>query len=758
MDTDLENLSKVIQNANDIKKQSLLKIDTEKYQTNSATSVSGKISAEKVERLIYSPSNTNHVPVPPISQLKNKVMVRKYAKKDRSMESSKNKIKVLVAHTVNENDSQLFSKEPLKDYHVLGSLEEYNARRGVNHIDDVTFVPFEEKSIEVAEIQTNQRNALNNWIKKMSERKKLQKHLSDSLSVHKDNLVMGQSDQFRSVQEHRMIIERAMPFLNSGKGNRVGSEFWKQTEFLKKNQDISITLTKEEKGNFSPLEYIGLSSHIKEEMATQEKNTTRSNKVHFAWSKSFYFKKRLEELQSAINEMNLYEPLMDGLEVVGNSLNASLEAKLQEKNINVSHPSLKINCNEEIVSKDLLENISGSIYNINSQKPISGPSLLINGQCAKYVGSSLKEYSAGITIRLLFETKVNNCQTSTMNIINQGTTSVYFNWKKLKEKDPFGLKNVNSKQKFYFDIHHGVILPGAELKISFYFKSSIPGIFSEIWHFETQPLLCDGAKIEVVLRAISFDNVHYEEKLLQLDTELNARQIKTMSERIVLEIINGVRTPPRPGSPIEEQCLTIEKMFNKVNPSISYCVNSFNVLNDLYKEIDAENSWDFSISTIFKRISSSIDNKKEEWFRRLNNEICNMKIKAKVPLSPSKYSCCYNIVSLWVDSFVTKSIDFRSSLGLKEKQITIKFESDLNAKKILEVLKPEVTNVKKESGTPVSKTPKEKQKKVNVVKEEEIKVVKVEPTFTEMLLTVTAEKNFDDPKYKRYLQYLYTEN
>ncbi|XP_065685043.1 MYCBP-associated protein isoform X2 [Hydra vulgaris] len=726
MDTDLENLSKVIENADDIKKQSWLKSDTEKYQTNSATSVSGKISVEKVERLIYSPSDTNHVPVPPVSQLKNKVMVRKYAKKDRITESSKNKIKVLVAHTVNENDSQLFSKEPLKDYHVLGSLEEYNARRGVKHVDDVTFVPFEEKSIEIAEIQTNQTNALNNWIKKMSERKKLQKHLSD----------------------------------------RVGSEFWKQTEFLKKNQGISITLTKEEKGKFSPIEYIGLSSHIKEEMTTQGKNTTRSNKVHFAWSKSFYFKKRLEELQSAINEMNLYEPSMDGLEVIGNSLKASLEGKLQEKNkqshINVSHQSLKINCNEEIVSKDLHKNISGSIYNINTQKPISGPSLLINGQCAKYVGSSLKEYSAGLTIRLLFEAKVNNCQTNTMNIINQGTTLVYFNWKKLKEKDPFGLKKVNSKQKFYFDIHHGVILPGAELKIPFYFKSSIPGIFSEIWHFETQPLLCDGAKIEVVLRAISFDNVHNEEKLLQLDTELNARQIKKMSERIVSEIINGVRTPPRPGSPIEEQCLTIEEMFNKVNPSISYCVSSFNVLNDLYKEIDTENSWDFSINTIFKHISSSIDtNKKEEWFRRLNNEICNMKIKAKVPLSPSKYSCCYNIVSLWIDSFVAKSIDFRSSLGLKEKQITIKFESDLNVKKILEVLKPEIkpeiTNVKKESGTPVSKTPKEKQKKVNVVKEEEIKVVKVEPTYTEMLLTVTAEKNFDDPKYKRYLQYLYTE-
>ena len=65
-----------------------------------------------------------------------------------------------------------------------------------------------------------------------------------------------------------------------------------------------------------------------------------------------------------------------------------------------------------------------------------------------------------------------------------------------------------------------MILPGVTISIPFFFKSPNSGIFTETWHLETQPLLCAGAKIEVVLRGISTETDRYENERNKIEVIL----------------------------------------------------------------------------------------------------------------------------------------------------------------------------------------------------------------------------------------------
>ena len=55
------------------------------------------------------------------------------------------------------------------------------------------------------------------------------------------------------------------------------------------------------------------------------------------------------------------------------------------------------------------------------------------------------------------------------------------------------------------------------MNIPFYFKSPNAGIFMETWQLETLPVLCAGAKIEIVLRGIATEEDVYENQRKELE-------------------------------------------------------------------------------------------------------------------------------------------------------------------------------------------------------------------------------------------------
>ena len=66
----------------------------------------------------------------------------------------------------------------------------------------------------------------------------------------------------------------------------------------------------------------------------------------------------------------------------------------------------------------------------------------------------------------------------------------------------------------------GVILPTDSIKIPFSFKSSNAGIFSETWQLETQPMLCGGAPMLVILRGVSTEEDLLAEQRKELEVSL----------------------------------------------------------------------------------------------------------------------------------------------------------------------------------------------------------------------------------------------
>ncbi|CAF3611201.1 unnamed protein product, partial [Rotaria sp. Silwood2] len=58
------------------------------------------------------------------------------------------------------------------------------------------------------------------------------------------------------------------------------------------------------------------------------------------------------------------------------------------------------------------------------------------------------------------------------------------------------------------------ILPNDTLKLSFVFKSTEPGIFTERWQLLTRPVLCGGRPIIFTLRGVTIEeDIHRQTRI-----------------------------------------------------------------------------------------------------------------------------------------------------------------------------------------------------------------------------------------------------
>ena len=114
--------------------------------------------------------------------------------------------------------------------------------------------------------------------------------------------------------------------------------------------------------------------------------------------------------------------------------------------------------------------------------PVFGPCLVFGGQTARWTGNSSENAGAiALESRLNFETKAGKRVLATFEIINVGTTAVYYDWRRLADRNPFQV-NAHKVQRFYFDTRSSVIMPGDLLKLHIVFKS-LKGILFRIIFF-----------------------------------------------------------------------------------------------------------------------------------------------------------------------------------------------------------------------------------------------------------------------------------
>ncbi|XP_063409770.1 MYCBP-associated protein-like isoform X3 [Mytilus trossulus] len=521
----------------------------------------------------------------------------------------------------------------------------------------------------------NENKALHNWQMKMIERKKQQGYISKLLQKNPEDLAMNAADNYRKIQEERYILDRTIPLTDYGKGYRVGSEFWKQQErFGDDETGIHMTLTQNEKGYPQPVTHVGIPKSIRDEKGWHWA-PTHTAPVHYPWHKAPYLEKRKKELGKYIKELDPHKPEFDALEIIGTN---QPQMKRPESEVDFVH--------EDRMSLDDLDDqdIDGEKEpGDQTNQNVFGPSLNFAGQPARWIGDGYSyQGQVGIEGRVTFETYSGDRVTSYLYIVNDGTTAVYYDWKKASKEDYFDMKLPKDNpfdlvhqqvQRFYFNNSSGVILPGETMKFPFVFKSPNAGVFTEQWKFETRPVLCGGASLIVTLRGIALQEDKFQKEREQLERDLQQKQAEQIVRNILHNIINGIKIQDRPPSPVDAY-ITEEEIFSRNNPKLFYTHDAVQALKQLYAEINPEEKddriWDLSVEDLKDELMAMDDDdeRKEDFLHQMNTHVSKMSYSQSNPIKKDLYKAGYELLLETVDNIVSESMAIRQVMGLPERE------------------------------------------------------------------------------------------
>ncbi|XP_074657573.1 MYCBP-associated protein-like isoform X3 [Tubulanus polymorphus] len=517
-------------------------------------------------------------------------------------------------------------------------------------------------------LNMNESNALKNWRAKMLERKRQQGYISRLLQKPAESLVMNRGDSYRKVEEERYLIDRTIPAIDYGKGYRVGSEFWNQQECIGDDlTGIHMTLRQTDKGYPPPIEHVGVPITVKEEKGIDWESRCSTPINHpwnksRSWSKSVYRDVRLDQLKPIINEMDPHKPVMKRLEIVGNQ-NTS-------ESSSIWHQSTS----RQTADVPEVNNICDPLSDHPDVHPFPfiGPSLLFDNQEAQWIGDGFSNKDQlGIEARVMFEAYSGERAHSYLDIVNNGTTTIYYDWKSIEKTNPFDI--VNAKvQRFYFDTSPGVILPGDSLKFPFIFKSPNAGVFTEQWQFQTKPVVCGGASLIVTLRGIALQEDKYKEKRIELETELAGKQATQVVSHILDELLDGIKTPERSRSPVDAY-ITDAEIFERQNPGRYFSHETIESLHVLYHELIPEEEhesqqWNLDLNTLEDMIVDldEEDERKEDLLQRLNMSILTVSFPPFNPVQQQMYNVGYRYLSDAIDTMVGQSMRLRKTMGLPD--------------------------------------------------------------------------------------------
>ncbi|XP_053577978.1 LOW QUALITY PROTEIN: MYCBP-associated protein [Bombina bombina] len=715
---------------------------TPPVQEEAEQAPSSLLKVEEIQALVIRPEDLEkvHIPRPPREEQKpsitNRILVRK------SLEREEGKKRQLLVARIAPPESAVKEPDfsgteiplcdtqgPIQPHCILGSLQDLkrealfrgnvqlaqliqdsprpnattttSAKHGVKQTVD--------QKNENGSVLQKQDNALSNWQYHMKLRKRLLDKLASQLNKPTSQLLMNVCEDVRRVQEEKYLIDRSIPAMEYGKGERVGSEFWNVSEYVGDELNgLLMTLTQAERGYSKPPTYIGKSRTIQQETGSADHPA-----FYHTWHKSLYLQRRRQELKEVMEELHFPKPDIDGLEVIGRgqtftSISAEQFPGTQE--------------NEETTPEDKENQDPLSDFPDTMQEPFLGPSLIFCNQLAQWVEDSQSD-KIGICTRITFEALAGDKASSVLEVVNNGTAVVWYEWRRLPNTSSLeGHRSETRVQHFYFNSSPGVILPGETKHFPFYFKSLSAGIFSENWEFCTHPVLLAGALLQVSLWGISL----YEDKTApqreQLQRELESREALAIAQQMVEELLNRVRSPERPPSPVPQA--TMEETFQQLNPKLHYKHQTVEKLQQLWKDylntpsaedqiptsgptelllnnitletekmewaetekLEAECDWTLSVLDLIQA-SNCIqnENKRETYLSQLNktaSELCTPTPGVAEP--DLLHHACLQLWRKAMDELADRSLLLRSVLGMPDNDITVKsvLEEPVDAKRM----------------------------------------------------------------------------
>ncbi|PAA71094.1 hypothetical protein BOX15_Mlig027551g1 [Macrostomum lignano] len=422
--------------------------------------------------------------------------------------------------------------------------------------------------------------ALNNWEMRMAERKRLQGRISKLLDRPVSDLVMNSAEHQRSDIEEKDLISRAIPFYDYGKGYRCGSEFWQQPERIgDAATGIHATPTLIDRGYPPPLERVGLPSAVQVErggLPTSAAPTAAASSSsvpaspRYPWKRhrqpESYLLARTAQLADVINELEPHRPDFRQLVVVGRGEVGEAEVGRQ---IGVDRDQLR-------PTSAVAPSVQGPANVKSPGQPeqkhrVTGPSMLFGGQPARWLGDPHRyRGSPGIEARVFLDSMVGQPTSQYLEFENDGTTVLFYRWRRLEQANPFGLVKPPVR-RFYFDTSGGALLPGELMHFPFIFKSNQPGLFTERWRLDTTPSLLGGADLTVTLRGVSLETDGNVEVRAELDNSLAHRRAVRLVDDILKELLNSLPLDGRRRSSFSDDFQDELEAFRLANSNLAVC-------------------------------------------------------------------------------------------------------------------------------------------------------------------------------------------
>ncbi|KAG1955827.1 MYCBP-associated protein [Pimephales promelas] len=614
------------------------------------------ITTQDLERL--------RVPKPPTDSQKPKPMIRVYVRKTRPPDEVGRKVQVTVARPLPQDDQtpppsfeyagpggpRFDAQGMVLPHSILGSLEDFRTEmqlRGEAELVEripvaqellLLVVATESDSDDVAETgRSHQSHALQHWHHHMTERRRQQDFISRLLQKPAASLLMTRSGRFRRMQEHRKLIHR-------GHDRRVGREFWSLPQrYGDEMSGITATLTQSERGNPPDV------TRIRHTLATRlESGNVVCDTLNSGWDQSLYLQQRLHQLKDTRGD---FSPEVEGLEVIGSAARSPPPDEREEEEDEEE---------EQKENQDPLALFDDVISDVDLR-----PALRVSGDLALWTRiTSSQQGQKGISARLMFETVTGQSVSADLELKNEGSTVIYYSWERLTHTH-------TRTQHFYFNSTTAVILPGSTKRISFIFKSVCAGIMTEVWRLNTHPVLMGGASVLVTLRGVALDQDKNAQQRAALQQELERKACVSLCQRILMDLIRGVRSPERPISP-DDLYITEEQLFLTHNPGVQYQRGPVKALRGLWAQVSGSAHtpvWDLSLHALRQAVLS-VPETHSEIRETCLSQFNSLMLELQRPHTHTPAVTSHIIsLQLWrelLDGLVTESVRLRHKLGLPE--------------------------------------------------------------------------------------------
>ncbi|GAQ89000.1 hypothetical protein KFL_004770070 [Klebsormidium nitens] len=384
--------------------------------------------------------------------------------------------------------------------------------------------------------------AFGKWQEAQDEWAKVKRSVMAQTGKPESELVMERGPEFRTLKEAKDHLEAAKPTEEKFSGPAM----WEMS--LRNHWTISYPVGNIFGRVFAPpcsarpkeLERIG---RPETEANGTEKGLGTGTRSR-SWLESETVKQRQHKLRKEMLKLQPYEPEIDGLQVVGYSIEAGLSAAAAAP-ITLKEVEKELAASDNHAYTQLLEERARAPAAATSALPAaleetpgqSGPAL---------------EMAAG---RVTLCAAAGAVATEVLEVSNTGSTVLFYRWEREGDAAAAGPtgKSAEGLGRFYQMDMEGALRPGERKGFAFSFRSREPGTWLDSWRLVTEPRVTSATE-SLILKGIAFETetpsraASRSEVEADLATRVRARAV----EEAIQALVDGVQTPNPRGAEAPE--------------------------------------------------------------------------------------------------------------------------------------------------------------------------------------------------------------